>query len=77
MNVIDSKKLRRGARAENRTHFSLSRSCRFMPHPIPTSPTKTARNVRHNSRGKLSFAELAKIRRAFNSVLKQSNGCFY
>ncbi|MDW9499599.1 hypothetical protein GOB08_14075 [Sinorhizobium meliloti] len=49
MNVIDSKKLRRGARAENRTHFSLSRSCRFMPHPIPTSPTKTARNVRHNS----------------------------
>ncbi|MDX0285349.1 hypothetical protein GOC63_02820 [Sinorhizobium meliloti] len=26
MNVIDSKKLRRGMRAENRTHFSSSRS---------------------------------------------------
>ncbi|RVP99686.1 hypothetical protein CN070_17135 [Sinorhizobium meliloti] len=31
MNVIDSNKLRRGMRAENRTHFSSSRASRAAP----------------------------------------------
>ncbi|MDW9359901.1 hypothetical protein GOA59_10285 [Sinorhizobium meliloti] len=37
MNVIDSKKLRRGMRAENRTHFSSSRSGLKLRRTAPRS----------------------------------------
>ncbi|MDW9354326.1 hypothetical protein GOA59_06195 [Sinorhizobium meliloti] len=41
MSVIDSKKLRRGMRAENRTHFSSSRSS-FYSRTVKPSAWKSA-----------------------------------